>query len=78
MKETIIYTLPTCPWSKKLKEWLKKNKHNYEERDLYESQNSLFRDEMLEKSGQFATPVIDIAGKIIVGFQDKKIEAALS
>ena len=60
-----IYTTPTCSWCKKLKEWLKKKKLPYEDCDISESQNKTFRDELLDKSGQLAVPMIDIDGKII-------------
>jgi glutaredoxin len=35
------------------------------------------RTEMIEKSGQMGVPVIDINGKIMVGFDPKAMEAAL-
>ena len=35
------------------------------------------RNEMFEKSHQMGVPVIDIDGKIIVGFEKKTIEEAL-
>lgn len=66
-----IYTTPTCPWCKKLKDWLKKKKLPYEDCDISESQNKIFRDELLEKSGQLAVPLVDIDGKIVVGFDEK-------
>jgi glutaredoxin 3 len=73
-----IYMTPTCEWSKKLKVWLKKKKIDYTECDVAESQNKTFRDELIEKSGQVATPVVDIDGKILVGFDEKKLEKALA
>lgn len=73
-----IYTTPTCKWCQKLREWLKSKKIKYEERDIAESQNKTFRDELIEKSGQLAVPVIDIDGKIIIGFDEKKLEEALA
>jgi len=76
--EIKIYTTPTCKWCQKLKEWLKKKKISYEDRDVAESQNKTFRDELIQKSGQLAVPVIDIDGKIIIGFDEKKLEEALA
>jgi glutaredoxin len=73
-----IYVTPTCAWSNKLKAWLKSKKINYEEKDTSESQNGIFRDELLEKTNQLSTPVIDINGKIIIGFDEKAIETALN
>lgn len=70
-----IFTLPTCPWCVKLKEWLKKNKYPYEELDLTLEKN--YRDELIEKSGQMSVPVIEIDQQIIIGYHEKKIEEAL-
>ncbi len=70
--EIKLYMTPTCPWCKKLKEWLKKKKVGYQEIDVVE--NDREREEMIEKSGQMAVPVIDIDGTIIVGFDEKKLE----
>ncbi len=70
-----VYSTPTCPWCKKLKEWLKKKKVKFEDLDVTEE--SKWRDELIEKSGQMGVPVTDIGGKIIVGFNEKELEKAL-
>ncbi|MBI2112005.1 glutathione S-transferase N-terminal domain-containing protein [Candidatus Woesearchaeota archaeon] len=72
MTDIKIYITPTSPQCKDLKVWLKKKKLSFAEHDLIESDKA--RDEVLEKSGQLSTPVIDIDGKIVVGFN----EAALT
>lgn len=66
-----VYTTPYCTWCKQLKEWLKKNKLSFQELDISENDN--YRDEVIEKSGQMAVPMIDIDGKIIVGFDEKAL-----
>jgi glutaredoxin-like YruB-family protein len=71
-----VYTTPNCTWCKKLKEWLKKNKLSFQELDISENDN--YRDEVIEKSGQMAVPMIDIDGKIIVGFDEKALMEATS
>lgn len=76
--EITVYFSPTCPWSKQLMTWLRRKRIKFEEKDVVESQHGTFRDELLEKSGQLATPVIDIDGKIIVGFQKEEIEKILN
>ena len=73
----ITYTIPTCRFCIKLKEWLKKNRIKYEDRDLAESQHQEFRDEVIEKSSQIAVPVIDVDGEIIIGFDEKKLTKLL-
>ncbi|PIN87452.1 NrdH-redoxin [Candidatus Woesearchaeota archaeon CG10_big_fil_rev_8_21_14_0_10_32_24] len=73
--EIIIYTIVHCPWCDKLKEWLKNKKLAFQEFDLKESPSA--RDDMLEKSNQLATPVTDIDGEIIVGFDVEHLEIAI-
>ena len=75
--EIKIYMTPTCPWCKKTMEWFKKKKIKFEECDVAESQNGRFRDEVLEKTGQLAVPVIDVDGKIVIGFNEKELEEAI-
>lgn len=74
--KTIIYTSPTCPWSKDCIEYFTKNSIEFEERDL--SEESSWRIESVTKSGQLTTPLLDINGTIIVGFDEKQIQAALN
>lgn len=71
----IIYTTITCPFCKMAKEYFKQNGIEYEEKDV--TNDVALQQEMIQKSGQFAVPVIDINGKIIVGFQKGQIEEAL-
>ena len=75
--EIKIYTIPTCPWCTKAKEWLKKKKLSFQDCNVAESQNSQYRDELLEKSGQMGVPVVDFDGEIVVGFNEKRLEEAL-
>ena len=70
-----IYTTPSSPWSNKLKAWLKTNKIKFEDLDVTEEK--VYRDEILEKTNQMATPVIEIGDEIIIGFHENKIKAAL-
>lgn len=74
--EIKFYFAPQCPWCEKAKAWLKKKKLPFEALDLSESDNA--RDEVLQKSGQLATPVIDIDGQIIVGYNEKALESAIT
>lgn len=76
--EVKIYTIPTCPWSAKGREWLKKKKIAFQDCNVAESQNGQFRDELLDKSGQISVPVFDIDGQIIVGFNERKLEEAVA
>ena len=66
-----IFSTPTCAYCITLKEFLKK--HNIEFEDIDVSQDKKSLDEMIEKSGQMAVPVVDIDGEIVVGFNKEKI-----
>ena len=75
MLKPIIYTTITCPFCKMAKNYFQQNGIEYEEKDV--THDTALQQEMINKSGQFAVPVIDIGGKIIVGFQKAQIEDAL-
>lgn len=70
-----IYTTPTCPWCKKAKEFLKKKNISFTELDVTTDEKA--RDEMIKKSKQMGVPVLDIDGKIVVGFDQPEIEKFL-
>jgi len=70
-----IYSTPTCPYCEMAKEYFKKNDIAYEDVNVLEDMNA--RQEMFQKSSQMGVPVIDIDGKIIVGFDRSAIEAAI-
>jgi len=75
MKNIKIYTTPICPYSSRLKDYLKSKKIEFENIDVSSSQEKI--QEMVEKSGQMGVPVIDIEGKIIVGFNKEEIDKEL-
>lgn len=68
----IVYSTPTCPWCKKAKEFLKKNNVKFKSVDV--SSNSKAAQEMMKKSGQMGVPVIDVDGKIVIGFDEDKLK----
>lgn len=75
MKKVIIYTTSRCLYCLMAKDYLTRKGVSFEERNVEEDQDSAR--EMILKSGQFGVPVIDINGKIIVGFRPKEIDEAL-
>tara|TARA_Y100000310_G_C20015319_1_gene504868 strand:+ start:104 stop:337 length:234 start_codon:yes stop_codon:yes gene_type:complete len=75
MPKVIIYSTKTCSWCIKLKEFFKENKISFTNKDV--GTNKKNADEMIKKSGQQGTPVTDIGGKIIVGFNKEEIKKAL-
>ncbi|MBT4936154.1 NrdH-redoxin [Candidatus Woesearchaeota archaeon] len=70
-----VYSTPTCPWCKKVKEYLTEKKVQFEDVDVSENEDA--RNEMIEKSKQMGVPVLDIDGKIIIGFNQAEIDKAL-
>jgi glutaredoxin len=57
------------------KEFFKKN--NIEYQDLNVAEDEKAREEMVNKSGQLGVPVIDVGGKIMVGFNEGELRKAL-
>jgi glutaredoxin-like YruB-family protein len=71
----IVYSTPSCPYCKKVKNYLEEQGVDYEDIDV--SDNPEKQQEMVEKSDQMGVPVVDVDGEIIVGFEPDKIEQAL-
>ena len=71
-----VYSTKTCPWCVKAKDFLKSRNVKFDDIDVGADQKAA--NEMVEKSGQMGVPVLDINGKIIVGFDKEEIENALS
>lgn len=76
MAKIIVYSTPTCPYCMMLKEFLKENKIKFIDIDVSNDQEKAM--EMVQKSAQMGVPVIDIDGKIIVGFDKDAIKKALN
>ena len=74
-KKVIIYSTPTCPFCIMAKKFLKDKNVDFEDFDV--SSDRTKAQEMIQKSGQMAVPVLDIDGEIIVGFDKEKIRRAL-
>lgn len=76
MSKVTIYSTPTCVYCKMAKELFKKNNITYEEHDVAADMKA--REEMVQKSNQLGVPVIDIDGKILVGFDEDELKKALA
>lgn len=66
-----VYSTPTCPYCVTLKKFLKEKGIEFEDIDVSKNEKEL--KEMIDKSGQMGVPVVDIDGKIVVGFDRDKI-----
>jgi len=74
-KKVLVYSTPTCSHCIGTKEFLKANNIIFEDIDV--SANTEKGEEMVERSGQMGVPVIDIDGKLIIGFDQQAIKEAL-
>ena len=70
-----MYTTPTCTYCNKAKDFFRKNNIRFTEYNVARDQRRA--DEMMRKTGQMGVPVIDINGKIIIGFNQAEVEKAL-
>lgn len=76
MNNVKIYTTPYCHYCKMAKEFFKSKNIQYEEYDVM--QDIKRRDEMIAKTGQLGVPVIEINGKIVIGFDRTKVNEYLT
>lgn len=70
-----IYTTNSCPYCHMAKDYFGKKGISYTEYNV--GTDPRRADEMVRKSGQMGVPVIDINGRIIVGFDKAEIDRAL-
>mgnify|MGYP001592030750 CR=1 FL=1 len=75
MNKIKIYTTPSCAYCNMAKEYFKSKGLTWEEYDV--STDIARQKEMIDMTGQFGVPVIDIDGKIILGFDRAKINELL-
>jgi len=75
MPNVIVYSKNDCPWCVKVKDFLKQNNVQFEERNA--EQNRAYADEVFKKSGGYAVPVTDIDGVVMIGYNVKKMKELL-
>lgn len=75
MAKAIIYSTPTCVYCKMAKAFFKEKGVEFEEKDV--ATDMVARKEMVDKSGQLGVPVIDIGGKVVVGFDQQHLSELL-
>ena len=73
--EVTIYTSPTCSWCEAVKDYLRAREIDFEEVDVSADMDRA--QELVERSGQYGVPVIDIDGEMVVGFDRPRIDALL-
>lgn len=70
-----VYSTPSCPYCTMVKDFLKKKRIPFADYDVSRDQRRA--EEMIRKSGQMGVPVVDVNGRILVGFRPAEIESAL-
>ncbi len=74
-KRVILFTTPTCSYCRTAKMYLRQHKIRFREVDV--SRDQAAARDMVRRSRQQGVPVIDIGGKIVVGFDKPKIDKLL-
>lgn len=71
-----LYTTPTCPYCRLVKEFLTEKHLSFDEIDVTSDQQAV--KDMVKLSGQMGVPVVDIDGKIIVGWNKAALEETIN
>ena len=74
--KTIVYSTPTCPYCKLVKDFL--NEHNIEFEEIDVSADHDKAQEMIHKSGQMGVPVVMIGDDAVIGFDKPKLKELLN
>jgi glutaredoxin-like YruB-family protein len=71
----IVFSTPTCTYCNAAKRYFREKGIKF--RDVDVSRDQAAARDMVRRSGQMGVPVIDIGGKIVVGFDRSKINQYL-
>lgn len=74
-KRVIIFTTPTCSHCNHAKRYFRERGIRF--RDVDVSRDPQAARDMVRRSGQQGVPVIDIGGKIVVGFNRPEVDRLL-
>ncbi|HML20188.1 MAG TPA: glutaredoxin domain-containing protein [Aggregatilinea sp.] len=75
-KRVIVFSTPSCPHCNHAKQYLRQQGIRF--RDVDVSRDAAAARDMVRRSGQQGVPVIDINGRIVVGFNRPEIDRLLS
>jgi len=74
-KRVIVFSTPSCPHCRSAKKYFRQRGISFKDVDV--SRDKAGARDMVRRSRQNGVPVIDIGGKIIVGFNRTKIDRFL-
>jgi glutaredoxin-like YruB-family protein len=72
----IVFSTPTCSFCNMAKKYFREKGIRFKDVDV--SRDPAAARDMIRRSGQQGVPVIDIGGKIVVGFDRLKIDKYLN
>ena len=72
----IVFSTPTCSFCNMAKQYFRQKGIKFKDVDV--SRDPVAARDMVRRSGQQGVPVIDIGGKIVVGFDRGKIDRYLN
>ncbi len=70
-----LYSTPSCSYCRLAKDWLRQRNIRFDEYNV--AADPRRAEEMVRKSGQMGVPVLDVNGRIILGFNVAEMERAL-
>lgn len=70
-----LYSTPSCSYCRLAKDYFRQNGVRFTEYNVASDQRKA--EEMVRKSGQMGVPVIEINGRVIIGFNKPEIDKAL-
>lgn len=74
-KNVTIYTTNHCTYCTAAKEWFTQNKVHFKEINVEEDRKA--QEELFNKTGMLAVPIIEIGGKMIVGWDKTRVKEML-
>ena len=75
-KKVVIYSTPTCPYCRRVKDYLTQKGISYTDYDVAKDRDKA--KEMIDKSKQMGVPVIIVDHEIVVGFNQAKLDSLFS
>ncbi len=70
-----IYTTKTCSYCRLAKDYFRKQGISFTEYDIEADPRRA--EELVHRTGQTAVPVIDVNGRVLIGFNPAEVERAL-
>lgn len=73
--QVTIYSTEFCGYCKLAKQYFKENNVAFTEKRV--DTDEIAREEMIKKSGQYGVPVIDVDGKLVIGYDKPQLAQLL-